>query len=125
MKRFSLDEYLKNPSRKVVTRDGDNVRIICTDKIGDCPLVVLFKSELGNEAIFEYTKDGKWYYDERECSLDLFFATEKHEGWVNVYKEKDGCQYYIGELFASKEKALMIAEGYDNYITTEKIEWEE
>lgn len=31
MKPFNLEEYLKNPSRKVVTRDGRNVRIICTD----------------------------------------------------------------------------------------------
>ena len=31
MNEFSLEEYLKNPERKVVTRDGKNVRIICTD----------------------------------------------------------------------------------------------
>lgn len=32
MKQFNLDEYLANPSRKVVTRDGRNVRIRCTDR---------------------------------------------------------------------------------------------
>ena len=31
MKQFSLEEYLKNPNQKVVTRDGHPVRIICTD----------------------------------------------------------------------------------------------
>ena len=31
MEKFNLEEYLKNPSRKVVTRDGRKVRIICTD----------------------------------------------------------------------------------------------
>ena len=33
MKRFSLDEYLKNPSKKVVTRMGRKVRIICRKEL--------------------------------------------------------------------------------------------
>ena len=42
MKQFSLDEYLKNPKRKVVTRDGRNVtRLLCTDAEGDYPIVAL------------------------------------------------------------------------------------
>ena len=32
MKQFSIEEYLKNPDRKVVTRNGLPVRIICTDR---------------------------------------------------------------------------------------------
>lgn len=32
MKQFSLEEYIKNPSRKIVTRDGKEARIVCTDK---------------------------------------------------------------------------------------------
>lgn len=31
MEQFSLEEYLENPERKVVTRDGRNVRIICSN----------------------------------------------------------------------------------------------
>ena len=31
MKPFNLKTYLKNPLRKVITRDGYPVRIICTD----------------------------------------------------------------------------------------------
>ena len=31
MKQFNLEEYLKNPSRKVITRDGREARIICTE----------------------------------------------------------------------------------------------
>ena len=125
MKPFSLEEYLADPSKKVMTRDGDNVRIICTDKIGDCPLVVLIKSELGNEAIFEYTKDGKWYYDERECSLDLFFAPEKHEGWATVFKSSKGNNVINSDIFESKEEAEEAGKNYNNYIVTAKVEWEE
>lgn len=31
MRPFNLKEYLANPSRKVITRGGKPVRIICTD----------------------------------------------------------------------------------------------
>lgn len=31
MKPFNLEEYLANPSKKVVTGDGRKARIVCTD----------------------------------------------------------------------------------------------
>ena len=31
MKPFNLEEYLKDPNRKIVTRDGRNVTIHCTN----------------------------------------------------------------------------------------------
>ena len=31
MKQFNLEKYLNNPSMKVVTRDGRNVKILCTN----------------------------------------------------------------------------------------------
>ena len=34
MKQFNLEEYLKDPNKKVVTRDGRNARIVCTDRKG-------------------------------------------------------------------------------------------
>ena len=34
MKPFNLEEYLKNPSLKIVTREGKDARIICTDAKG-------------------------------------------------------------------------------------------
>ena len=71
MKRFSLEEYLKDPSRKVVTRDGKAVRIICTDAKGICPVVGLVAYE-NYELAFNVMKDGRI-----DGILDLFFATEK------------------------------------------------
>lgn len=41
MKEFNLTEYLKDPSKKVVTRDGREVRIICTDMKSEYPLIAL------------------------------------------------------------------------------------
>ena len=51
MKQFSLNEHLANPSRKVVTRDGHSVRIICTDAMSTHPVVALVR--YGNDEDIE------------------------------------------------------------------------
>ena len=127
MKQFNLEEYLKNPSRKVVTRNGRNVRIICTDKKGyEYPIVALIENKLeGFESVLYYTKDGEYTANESSMS-DLFFAPEKHEGWVNLYKyaNKD-CAYYMGGVFNSKAEAENKRDTSDKCVATIKIEWEE
>ena len=40
MEQFSLAEYLKNPNRKIITRGGRSVRIVCTDMIGTSHSVI-------------------------------------------------------------------------------------
>lgn len=118
MKQFNLEEYLKNPNRKVVTKEGRSVRIICTDRVGKYPVVALVGDE--DEEILAYSRSGKnmenmeWH--------NLFFAPEKHEGWVNIYKNKNGL-HVIGHIFGSKEEAI---ENSDSMaIATCKIEWED
>ena len=101
MKAFSLEEYLKNPNRKVVTRNGRSARIICTDAKGNYPIVVLIE-EGGYDNALSYTKDGKLYVGETN-DYDLFFAPEKHEGWVNVYRDFDDVM--CGSVFATEEDA--------------------
>ena len=118
MKAFSLEEYIKNPNRKVVTRNGRSARIICTDAKGNYPIVVLIE-EGGYDNALSYTKDGKLYVGETN-DYDLFFALEKHEGWVNVYRDFDDMM--CGSVFATKEDAKCNAK---TAIATVKIEWEE
>ena len=86
MKEFSLEEYLKNPKRKVIKRDGRLVRIICTDKcdtFGEL-IIALIKCENGVENIHTYTSDGTYFpagglfLDVDKRSLDLFFAPTEH-----------------------------------------------
>ena len=124
MKQFDLKEYLANPSRKVVTRSGRNVRIICTDKKGyDYPIVALIENKLeGYEGVIYYTKDGKCTANESSMN-DLFFAPEKHEGWINIYRDSDNGRVYTGRPYDSKEDAEKRKS--DEYVTTIKIEWEE
>ena len=124
MKVFSLEEYLKNPSRKVVTRDGRKVRILCTDAKIDSThtILTLVEEPNGSESIVPYPDGGQFYAD-KPAKMDIFFAPEKPEGWVNVYK--DDKSYDVGNLFSSKEDALAVTKGYNVYVATIKIEWEE
>ena len=120
MKPFNLKEYLKNPERKMVTRDGRKVkRILCVDAKGDYPIVALIKSKDEKEEYpIRYTVNGLYSLD-YEKSVDLFFAPEKHEGWINLFKDSDS--KYVGyKIFESKEEAEEVRS-----TATIKIEWEE
>ena len=120
MKQFNLEEYLKNPSRKVVTRDGRNARIVCADKKGANSIVaVVTKYDGVTEEVFTYTKNGE-FIGGITTKYDLFFAPEKHEGWVNVCKS----QMYRCGLIHNSEKEARRSRGLDA-IATVKIEWEE
>ena len=119
MKAFNLDEYLKNPKRKVVTKDGRNVRIVCTDVKSELYPVLALVDNWGEEICNSYTKEGR-FLPNNEAHRDLFFAPEKHEGWVNVYRDFDGLM--CGSVFATEEDAKCNAK---TAIATVKIEWEE
>ena len=84
MKQFSLDKYLENPSRKVVTRDGRVVRIICCDAKNSKPIVALVLTRSISQREFDeltvsYFNDGTYYGKATEDFLDLFFADEEEK----------------------------------------------
>ena len=123
MEQFSLEKYLANPSRKVVTRDGRPVRILCTDRKDlDFPIIALIETSPGQEMAYTYPKDGKHCTDYTDI-FNLFFAPEPHEGWINIYRDSDNGRVYTGRLYDSKEDAEKRKS--DEYITTIKIKWEE
>lgn len=124
MKEFSLEEYLAHPERKVVTREGKKVRIICTDAKSIYPVMGLVDEGIFGERFVSCQKNGRGSNDIFESKDDLFFAPEKHEGWMNLYKK--GFGLVIGDLVRnSEEAAKKIAAGDEDYITTIKVEWEE
>lgn len=132
MKQFNLEEYRNNPSRKVVTRDGRNVRIICTDRRGDYPIIALTEKQANNEETLDaFTENGRWDLVGKESIHDLFFAPEKHEGWTNIYRDIY-MGTHAGPIFNSKEEAewdvrrdSLKEKPLSSYLTTVKIEWEE
>ena len=125
MKQFYVKEYLKNPERRVVTRDGSPVRIICIDRAGmnTKPIVALITLPNGDEAIKSYWENGI-ETRENEDRNDLFFAPEKRTDYINLYY--NGSSYYLGgAVYTSEEEAKRIAAGDEYYITTIKAEWED
>lgn len=121
MKQFNLEEYLTNPSKKIVTRDGRKVkRILCTDAMGPYPIVMLIENYDGTrDDAFQYTKDGRYFINGKD-DKDLFFASEKKEGWVNIYPGP-----ITGVVYKSEEDAKHCVNDDAKVIATIKIEWEE
>ena len=122
MKQFNLAEYLKNPSRKVITRGGYPATIVSTTfHQENYPVVaeVCFSS-YDKKQSYSFTANGL-FLDSSEDSRDLFFAPEKHEGWVNIYPGP-----FTGVVvYKSEEDAKHCANANAKVIATVKIEWEE
>ena len=127
MKQFNLEEYKKNPNRKVITRDGRSVRILCTDQKGtEYSVIALCTMSNGSENCCFYLPNGRRYWSAgADSCLDLFFP-EKKEGWLNLYKDENG-RVAIGTVYPieSEKDAKMESKSIKDYVATCKIEWEE
>ena len=122
MRPFNLDEYLANPSKEVITKDGRKVkRILCTDARGVYPVIALIEYDDTSDCAYSYTKDGR-YHISGPCGQDLFFASEKHEGWATIYGK-----FLAGEIFSTKEEAEEYVKrcGTKGFVAIAKVEWEE
>lgn len=126
MKQFNLEEYKKNPNSRVITRDGRSVRIVCTDIMGALyPILAVYKKDPTHEVWNSYTTDGRLYTEGDDTLADLFFAPEKKEGWLNLYKDEDG-RVAIGTVYPiESEKDARMASKDKDYVATCKIEWQE
>ena len=146
MKPFNLDEYnalvAEGKTPRLVTRDGHDVKMLCTNsKHPLYPIVVLIDID-GVEIPRSMTRDGKYMYDGDDEPLDLFFADPeptyrpyrdaeecykdvvKHGGWI---KSKWGQEYFnigcIGHGFVAMvasgdktEKNGNVAEHFDKFL---------
>ena len=127
MKQFNLSEYLENPSREIVTRDGHPVRIVChnanvVDNGNTYPIVALIKKKDNTDDLTSFTNNGVYLVGE-EDGFDLFFKPIQKEGWANVYRDFNN-EIIVGSIYETKEEAL---NGKDSvrYIDTVLIKWEE
>lgn len=125
MKPFNLEEYLANPSWKIVTREGKPVRIICTNRLGENYPIIALVNDKDYEMCYSYTEFGK--FDEHQnidSDLDLFFAPDKKSSWINLYK-MNSIISPGPRVYDTKEEAESAAGDKSYYISTIKIEWEE
>ena len=122
MKQFSLEEFKKNPNRKVVTRSGWPVRVICTDKKGEYPVVALISDGDDREYMKMYKADGMC--NRIKSPFDLFVEVEKKDGWINIFRH-DG-EIEGGIVFDTEKEAVeFFGKNDPRLIATVYIEWEE
>lgn len=122
MKPFTLEEYRNNPKRKIVTRDGRNAKIICTNFLSNKPIIAEIEEDGYS---LSYDENGRNNNFSTPC--DLFFAPEKQEGWFNIY-HSDEIGFYIRQNnpYKSKYEADVVAKAnHKTFCATVKIEWEE
>ena len=114
IKPFNLEAA--RSGKPVCTRDGRKARIICFNResIG-FPIIALIKNG-DTEGVYQFDDKGRNNIDDKERSYDLMMASEKKEGWVNVYKDS---------VYDTKEEALTVKYECRGYIDTIKISWEE
>ena len=126
MKQFDLQEYLANPSRQVVTRKGQKARIVCTDRAGlnAKPIVALITLPNCDEVIKTFWNNG-FETTAIEGENDLFFAPEKHEGWIIINKWPDGERDTNGIIYDTELDIPNKPQVGTHRVATIKIEWEE
>lgn len=122
MKQFSLEEYLKNPNKKVIIRSGLPVRIVCTDMKSIMPIIALLPITNDEEAVYYYYPNGR-YCSNVKGGRDLMFASIKKKGWVNLFKNNS--TIITGEVYNTEAEAKSAILCKYTYISTAKIEWEE
>ena len=125
MKPFNLKEYLEHPDWKVVTKEGEPVRILCTDlDDNDYPVAAATK----NWHVDKYTAAGL-FQAANETKYDLFFANKKHEGWVIIFKRSllAGSFEIWPAIYADRGKAERVREANPGMLECSivRIEWEE
>ena len=123
MEQFSLEKYLENPNRKVITRDGRSARIICTDRLDKTYPVIALVNDEYTEKCYSYSEFGKDIVN-TDCELDLFFAPVKKSGQINLYKINSIISPGP-RVYDTKEEAESAAGDKSYYISTVKVEWEE
>ena len=123
MKQFNLEEYLANPNRQVVTRDGRPVRIICTDSDAEGgPIVAIVTMDDKKKRVLNYYENGTLFCLDSSSVDDLFFAPTIVKRWGIVYRKAE-------RLFDTREEAEKwmeeADEGEKKFCSVCKVEWEE
>lgn len=103
----------------ICLEDGRKARIICFNRNGVYPLMVLVEEIDGLETVHEYSENGISLYDSK-----LMMASEQKEGWINIYHHAAKGIFVTSTIYATKEEAITNRKRF-NKIDTVKITWEE
>lgn len=125
MKPFNLDAYLANPNLRVVTRDGCPVRILCTDRDSDYPIVGLIENKYHES----WNTSGCVYGADRSDDNDLFFDVAL-VAWINVFKVDGSDDPLAIGTYPTEDEAKKAADVYLGIASRAvarqvRIEWED
>lgn len=125
MKEFDLEAA--KAGKKVQLRSGREARIICFNRKDPVmPIVVLIKDDEGVENVHYYAINGKRAAE--QPYLDLVMASEKMEGYVNIFKSPS-MRYFGQSVFETEDEAKHSAALHVDrniiHLATIKVEWEE
>jgi hypothetical protein len=116
MKPFDLEAA--KAGAPVVTRDGKKARIICFDlNNGEYVLIALVTHYSGLETVLLLQKDGRRLPNSEHSTYDLFMASVKKEGWLNIYPNEKV------EMWPTKDLAGRNSDW--NIVACVRVEWEE
>ena len=128
MKPFDLKIYISKPNLEIITREGNPVKIIYTNRKGynAKPIVALITIPNGTEVIKTYWENGIETQGYTDNPNDLFFKPIKRIGWINIYNSPNSlCNYISSDIYSDKESAEKEATKGDNYIGAFQIEFED
>jgi len=101
-------------NKPVQTRDGNKVRILCTNRNGDMPIVGLVDQGVTPETVVAWALDGRSRVSVWGSQDDLINVPIEREVWVNGYEDKD-----FGSIYKTKECADRFA--LSNRISRQKF----
>lgn len=119
-KEFDLEAAKQG--KPICTRDRRKAIFLTTLSNKNFPIVAIVSCGQ-EENIYQYDING--VCDEHDDNLDLMMLPEKHEGWVNVYKMKDGEIIISQYPYESEDASRNTARPENGYIDTIRIEWYE
>lgn len=126
--KFDLNKCERNADGHWIcqTRDGCKARIVCANRLGERPLVVLIEEKMSNgEPIESYASrlaNGKRNEDQTDSS-DLINLPRKVKRWVNVYPGHS--MGTGGHCLMWETEAEANAHADRNRVACVPIEWEE
>lgn len=105
-KQFNLQDWLKDKSQKVETRDGRPVKIISFEMTdtNDCPIAAQFRLCAGTPVVYLFDKEGH-YKGDGDSDYDLFIITPEEELTEFEQEVSDIVEY-------CKENGEHVAKGY-------------
>ncbi len=124
MKPFDIE--LAKKGHPVCTRDGRPVKILDFDFNYNAHPIIAKICNKGCDTLQTYTKEGFLNNSIDTSDYDLFMASEKKEGWINIYpkRPKGSKKRETSTCIYPTEKDAKTASS-NICVATIKIEWEE